>query len=182
MEEYSKLWSAGHSISEEYNYGYDQYEIAGFPIFEEYNCGFYQPCDGLHGLADTEELEYVFENKVNSSHDLGGSNDVVSFMNPTNYTTLGEVSTDDYDIIGSNDNVGFVYETKPPYELYNNHHANATYGVDQGPEDDSFLDGIEDELAQLVSNVVNSNYNSTLEKPGPLSPMKNRMAPHPQHQ
>lgn len=177
MEDYCcELWSAGPWISEEYNYGYDEYMSADPPISEEYNYGYDEP--GLHGLVDPDELQYLFENKVNSYHYLG-SNDVVSSMNPTNTLGEGEVSTDDYDIIGTNDNVVFLDETKAPFEIHNNYHTNATCTVDQGPDDQSFLDGLEDEVAQLISNQVNSKCNFTSEKPSPTSPLNNRM-PHPQ--
>lgn len=112
-----------------------------------FNYGFNKNRSGFNnnGLHD---LTYLHKNKLSSDRPLG-FNDEISSMNPIN-NIPGEVSTDDFDIIGTNDEVVFVQETKEssqscnsyslnsrlnptytnkikdPFQVYNNSHLNST--------------------------------------------------------
>ncbi|KAK1369996.1 hypothetical protein POM88_036088 [Heracleum sosnowskyi] len=94
---------------------------AGPPTFKQSHPGF-----NSNGLVhvDTDDLTYVYKNKLSSDRS-SGFNDVISSKNPTNIP--GDVSIDDFDIIGTNDEIVFLSETKAPSQNQFNSRFNSTH-------------------------------------------------------
>lgn len=172
MEAYSHLWDPLPAIEEIYEPYNNFYAYVSSLFFKNYglhdHIGTHIGLEnyGLHDHVDTDlGLTFVHENM-----DDYGFDDPISSMNPIG-TPPNQVSIDDYNVCGNDDEVMFLYEIKARPQLSHNYplqtlNSNST-NFDQGLEDETFLDGVDDEIAQLCSPDTS---NATMENPSTVNP------------